>query len=739
MNGATTISRRTLLKGSGALVVAFSIARGVPAPADAAAKPGAFAKNPMLDAWIRINTDGTVTVMTGKAELGQGIKTALSQIAAEELDVAFGRIRLITADTEHSPDEGITAGSKSLEQSGTAIRYAATEARAILLDLAAADLGTNADRLSVRDGAIAGPNGARTTYWAILGGRYFRREATGAVAPKPADSYAIVGKAVPRVDIPGKVTGEPSYVQDMHLPGMLHARVVRGPRYGSHVVATDLDTVRAMPGVVQVVRDGDFLAVAAEREEQAIAAAERLRDVTEWEPGPALPQQDAIYGLLRDLPSDDSVVAERGTPDPGGTAQTLTATYRRPYHMHASIGPSCAVAQMRNGQLTVWTHSQGVYPLRASLAGLLGMAEREIHCIHREGSGCYGHNGADDAAADAARIALETGGRPVRLQWMRDDEHRWEPYGSAMVMTARGGLDADGGVTDWDYELWSCSHLTRPLGQPGNLLVARELADPIAPPKPMNIPPPSGGGDRNSVPYYDLPNVRVVKHWIAATPLRVSATRGLGAFGNVFAVESFMDELAHAAGADPLEFRLRHLSDERARAVVDKAAAKAGWRDRGSGGDGRGLGMAFARYKNAAALTCIVARVRVDADSGAVRVEHVWAANDSGQIVNPDGIRNQVEGGIVQSTSWTLKEAVQFTPDGIESTDWQSYPILTFPEVPEIDVALIDAPGQPYLGTGETAQGPTPAAIANAVFHATGARVREIPMTPERVKAAMDA
>jgi CO/xanthine dehydrogenase Mo-binding subunit len=526
----------------------------------------------------------------------------------------------------------------------------------------------------------------------------------------------------------------------MRLPGMLHGRIVRPPRPGSTLDSVDTAAVQAMPGVVAVVRDGSFLGVAAEREEQAVAARGALLKSAKWTLGPALPDADRIYDHLLGLPSEDTVISEKQAAAPAAApadATVIEATYHRPYTAHASIGPSCSLAELKDGKLTVWSHSQGVFPNRAKLAEALGMNLADVREIHVEGSGCYGHNGADDVALDAALLARAVPGRPVRVQWMRDDEFGWEPYGAAMIMKAKATVSG-GRIIDWNYDVWSNTHSTRP-DTPGgvNLLASWYLADAKKPAPPRNIPQPAGGGDRNAVPLYEFPRQRVVNHLIKEMPLRVSALRTLGAYANVFALESFMDELALAAGADPVAFRLAHLTDPRGRAVIEAVAKKAGWQPGQTGGDGKGRGIAFAKYKNLATYVAVIVDVEVDRASGVIRVPRAFAAADSGQIINPDGLMNQIEGGVIQSTSWTLKEHVRFTPDGIVSRDWESYPILTMPEVPRVEVELIDRPSERPLGAGEASQGPTVAAIANAFAHATGRRLRELPLAPARVKAAL--
>jgi CO/xanthine dehydrogenase Mo-binding subunit len=464
---------------------------------------------------------------------------------------------------------------------------------------------------------------------------------------------------------------------------------------------------------------------------RALAAAAR------WEEKPTLPDQAALYRTLQEMPSQEGVVAEAQAAV-GAPAKTLEATFSRPYQMHGSIGPSCAVGLLEDGKLTVWSHTQGVYPDRDAIAEMLGMPLAQIRVVHVEGSGCYGHNGADDAAADAALIARALPGRPVRVQFMREQEHAYEPYGPAMVTKMRGGIDASGKIVDWSYELWSNPHGTRP-GPAGALLPARYLERAFAPEAAELRISRNGNADRNADPPYTLPNKRVIWHFLPDMPLRVSALRALGAYANVFSVESFMDDLALEAGADPVEFRLRHLEDPRARDVVALAAEKFGWP-----GDkpaaGRGRGFAYARYKNSAAYLAIAVEAEVEQETGRIRVVRAVAAIDSGEIMNPDGIRNQTQGGVLQAISWTLYEAVTFDRTRITSVDWASYPILRFASVPDIvEVHIVERPGEPFLGTGEAAQGPAAGALGNAVRNAIGKRLYDLPFTRERVKQAIGA
>jgi nicotinate dehydrogenase subunit B len=712
------LSRRAVLAG-GSLLVAFTLAQA------AEQLPGGDLKiAPDLDSWIRIDPDGQITVFTGKAELGQGISTAFVQIAAEELDVGLAQITLITADTARTPDEGYTAGSHSMQDSGTAIRGAAADVRALLLQAAASHWNLSPGQLRTQAGQVVAPDGRRLGYGELAGGVDLHRPAPQPHPLKPPAGYNVLGKSLPRLDIPAKLTGIPSFVHDLRLSGMLHGRVVRPIAYGGKLLQVNKSVATKISGVVKVVREGSFLGVIAEREFSAIQAMRALAASAQWAPGHNLPEQSAVAQFLQSAPHRDISVIDRPSPSPPN-ARTVHARYSRPFLAHGSIGPSCAVALCRNdGSFDVWTHTQGVFPLRRALAQMLKLPEEKVRCIHQEGAGCYGQNGADDAAADATLLARATPGRPIRLQWMREQEQYWEPYGPAMVAEVTGILDASGHVANWDYQVWSNVHTQRP-GPAGVLLAAQELEPPFPLPPPTPIPMPEGGGDRNSNPIYDFTGQKVTYHFVPEMPLRVSALRSLGAHLNVFAIESFMDELATAARIDPVDFRLMHLSDPRARDVVRTATDSFGWQQVPKGS---GRGLAFARYKNLGAYCAVALQVSVGADRR-IQVGRVVAAVDSGQAVNPDGIRNQVEGAIVQSLSWTLYEQVNFTPDHITSRDWSSYPIVRFDGVPEsVEVRVVNRPGAPYLGTGECGQGPAAAAIANAVADATGIRLRDMPL-----------
>jgi len=738
---APILTRRAFTQGMGGIVLAFSLAptSGLLAQGAAPPLPGSLNNNRTLDAWFRINADGTATVFTGKVELGQGILTALAQIAAEEIDLPISRLTMVSGDTGRTPDEGQTAGSQSIENSGTALRLAGAEVRAILLDLAAKKLDVSVETLKVSNGTISAADGRNVTYGQLAAEADFKREATAKVKPKNPSTHRIVGQPVARLDIPAKVTGGAAYVQDMRPAGMVHGRIVRPPRYGSTLESLDDAAIKAMPGVIAVVRDGSFLGVVAEREEQAIRAREALIKAAKWKLGPELPDFDHIHAHLKSLPSQDSVIGLKQGPTLAASAtRSLEAVYTKPYLAHASIGPSCALAELKNGTMTVWTHSQGVFPLRAELVKALKMPKQNVRCVHVEGSGCYGQNGADDVGMDAALLARAVAGRPVRLQWMRDDEFMWEPYGPAMSMSVKASLDADNKIADWQYEVWSNTHNMRPESTAGtNVLAAWYMAEPQMHGAPKGIPQPAGGGDRNAIPLYDFPNQKIVHHFIPDMPIRVSALRTLGAYANVFALESFMDELAALAKADPVAFRLAHMKDPRARAVIEKVAAMAGWKAGETGSLNRGRGIGFAKYKNLASYVAVIADVEVDRASGRVRVPQIWAAADSGLVINPDGLRLQVEGGILQSASWTLYEHVRFDKTGIRSHDWESYPIMRMPDVPKVSVELINRPTEPPKGSGEASQAPAAAAIANAVAHATGKRLRDLPLDAGRVKAML--
>ena len=746
MTRLTSDSRRRFLKRSGFLALGFTIPlldvhSQQTASADKPRLPGDLQVNRTLSAWIRIQSeDQSVLLMVGKVELGQGILTAVVQVCADELDVEMARVKVVSGDTALVPNEGTTAGSFSMPNCATAVRQAAAEVRAILLDLAQVRLGQPSSGLSVRDGLVQTVSGATISYWDLLVGESLQREATGRVKTKPIGEHRLVGRSVHRLDLTPKILGQAMFVQELRPKGMVFGHIVRPPTYGARLIAADTAAITRMPGVIKVLRDGSFLGVIAIREGQAQAAALALQQTCQWQVPRELPGTEGMPDwLLKTKPDRIIETKKQVRSTPGQVTRTVEASYYRPYHMHASIGTSAALATLgADGVLTVQTHSQSVFETGEAIAKMLGMPLARVRMQHVQGSGCYGHNMADDAAADAALLAVSVPGTPVRLQYTREQEHLWEPYGSAMLIKTRAGLDAQGNVLDWDLTIWSTPHGTRPGGDPGNLLSARYLEKPFPMPKPQNGGAPNFAADRNGIALYDFPGHNVLTHFITEMPLRASSTRGLGAYANVFAIESFMDELAHSVGADPVAYRLRFLKDERARDAIVRAAEKFGW-SQWQKSPGRGRGIGFAKYKNIAGYCAVALEVEVNRQSGRIRVLRAVASADSGHIVNPDGVSNQIEGGLIQSLSWTLKEEVQMDDTQVLSQDWSSYPILTFTEVPPVEVVLIDRPGQPFLGTGEASQGPTGAALANAVFDATGVRFRRLPLTPDRVLQGLRA
>ena len=565
------VSRRAFLKTAGAVIVAFSLPSELRAATMVPpARPAVDLTSDQLDAWLAVGVDGRVTLFTGKVEIGTGIATALSQIVAEELDVPVSAVTVVHGDTARTPDQGITAGSKTLQLGAPPIRQAAAEARQVLLELAAARLGVPVADLSVKDGVarVVREPGRSASYADLIGDRRFNRTVNKTATPKRPDRYTVVGRPVPRVELPAKVTGNHVYMHNVRVPGMLHGRVVRPPAVGATVLSVDERSVAGVPGLVQVVRKGNFVGVVAEREEEAIRAASDLQ--VKWQPGTGLPEMKNLYDEIRRAPTTERVIASAGDIEAAlkRSARVLRATYHAPFASHGSIGPSCAVADVRRDGATVWSGTQGPNPLRRSLASLLGLPAETVRVVWVEASGCYGHNGADDAAADAALLSQAVG-KPVRVQWMRHDEHGWDPKGPAMVMEVQGGLDQQGTVVAWDYGVWTPTHTTRPDGQPGTLLAGQLMGSPSA---RLGF----GGGARNAAHTYTLAANRVTAHWLSASALRPSALRALGAPQNTFANESFLDELAAVAGADPVAFRLRHLTDPRARAAAGRRGRDSG-------------------------------------------------------------------------------------------------------------------------------------------------------------------
>ncbi|MCE6992864.1 molybdopterin cofactor-binding domain-containing protein [Dyadobacter sp. CY323] len=727
-------TRRAFLKSSGHLLIGFQLLPALvfdPKQTDIINNPVADAK--VIDAWIRFDTAGILTVITGKMELGQGIKTALMQIAAEELDVAMKDVRIIIADTGQTQDERYTAGSGSIEGSGNSIRNAAAEARKYLLQLAAKELNAKVENLTVSNGIVKSTNSKTIAYKDLIKGKRLETEVTGKAPLKKPAEYKLIGKAIPRADITTMALARQHYIQDLRLPEMVHARILRPPVYNAKLEMLPKEEVSKLPGILKIVVNGNFAAVIARDEYQCVKAWNALKEKAQWQTSLISPLPKELYDTILKTGSAGETVEENASVDKNLSEAAFTheAVYKRPYHMHGSIGPSCAIALWENEMLTVWSHSQGVYPLRKTISAMLEVPESKIHIIGIPGAGCYGHNGADDVAGDAALLAIEMPGRPVRVQWMREDEHKWEPYGSAMILHLKGGIDAKGKVNAWKTDIWSDTHSTRPGGNAGHLLAARDLEKPFS----FKSGGFSGGSHRNSVPLYDFQAKKIVLHDFKG-PLRSSALRSLGAYANIFALESFMDELAVKAGKDPVQFRLDHLKDERAKAVINMLVEKGGWR-KGKARAGKvenfGEGFAFAQYKNNAAYFAVKAEVKIDPKEKTYRVTKLTGVIDTGQTINSDGVINQTSGGMIQAASWTMLEEVKYDQNGITSTSWETYPILRFEEVPDTEVFIIDHPDKEPLGAGEAAQGPTSAAIANAIFNATGSRLRELPLLPEKI------
>jgi nicotinate dehydrogenase subunit B len=698
--------------------------------------PVSLAANPKLSSWVKFAGDGHVTVSPGKVEIGQGIVTALAQIAADELDVDLSRVRMVRASTAASPNEGVTSGSLSIQQSGRALRQACAEIRQIFLDAASDRLGVDAGRLDIKDGTISGPGNVSTSYFELADEVSLDREATLAAEPKSTSRRALAGQSVQRLDIPDKVFARPRFIHDLALPGLLHGRVLRPESVGAQLAGLPDEGAAHVPGLVAVVRDGNFAGVVSETENSADAAIRVLRKGATWSSSALLPDENDLAAFLKSQPVCSTIIDTRTASPTGAKVRTIRRQYTRPYIAHASIAPSCAIAQWDGNRAHVWTHSQGVYMLRADLALVLKLPVDNITVEHVEGAGCYGHNAADDVALDAVLLAKAADGRPVRVQWSRADEMTHAPFGAAMAIEIEADLDAANEIVDWRHAIWSNGHTARPgrATQPA-LLAATEIA--AAFPRMISTNPPpanGGGGDRNSVPPYDFPSWTITSHRLLTMPVRTSALRTLGAQGNVFAIECFLDEIATERGEDPVAFRLRHLRDERARDVIGAAARRANWKPARK--DGIGYGIGYARYKNTGAYCAVVAEIEGADD---IHIRRLTIAVDVGEAINPDGVVNQIEGGAIQATSWVLKERVRFDRAGITSNSWTAYPILRFSEVPEVDVEVIQRPDIEPVGAGEAAHGPVTAAIANAVFDCLGVRVRSLPITRDNLIAALEA
>jgi len=736
------MTRRTFLKTGGAVIVGLRLGSMGEWGASAQTTPsadsflGKTVSPDAVDGFLAIHADGTVTLFSGKVDLGTGARAALRQMAAEELDVPLVRVIMIEGDTALTPDQGATAGSAGVSRGGMQIRRAAATARQALLERAVQRLGRPAGDLEVADGIIQPKGGGPgVSYAELVGGQRLSLTVDQKAPLKDPARFRVIGRPARRPDVAGKVTGRHGFVHDFSLPGMLHGRVIRPPAVGATLLAVDESSVASIPGV-RVVRMDSFLGVCAEREWDAVRATRQLK--ASWSPGTGLPDQVQLYAEVRATPVvRDETLAARGDVSAALAAggRSLSATYRWPIQSHASMGPSCAVADVRPDRATIWTGSQATHRLRLTFARILGLPQDKVRLIYLDGSGCYGMNGHDDAAADAALLSRALG-RPVRVQWSREDEHGWDPKGPPHVLELRAAVNDQGEVVAWNSEAW----LPAPTANLPNVPLLAPAAAGI--PQPMGIS--AGQIQQNVDPPYQFPNMRAVIHWIRDTPLRTSNLRAPGKVANIFAIESFTDEVAALAGADPVEFRLRYLRDPRGIEVIRRAAARMRWNPRPRPRAAHpmaavltGRGFAYVHYKHNENYVAIGMEVEVERQSGRIRVTRLVCVHDCGLMVNPDCVRSQVEGCILQGLSRTVFEEVAFDRARVTSVDWASYPVITFAEVPPLEIELIERSLEPPIGVGEAAATPVPAALANAVFDATGARLRTAPIRPDRVAAAL--
>ena len=732
----TTFSRRDLFKAGGALVVGFSFAKRAFAqtPSTADATLGKPLDLKEVDSFLAIHADGSATVYTGKVDVGTGLRVAIRQMAAEELGLPVERVALVEGDTALTPDQGSTGGSTGLTRGGVEVRQAAATARQAIIALGAAQLQRSAAELTIADGQVRPVSGGDGVgIGSLVGGKRLSLQVDAKAPLRPPAQYTVVGKPALRPDVPAKCMARHTYVQDHTVPGMLHGRVVRPPTIGAKLVSVDESSISKIPDV-RVVRIQDFLGVVAKDEWAAVRAARELKAT--WSQSQTLPGSDNLDRYVRQAALDpDQRLVNRGDTAAAMPSATkkFSATYYWPGQSHGSIGPSCAVADVRDGGAIIWSSTQGPHALRQNLSKVFNLRIEKVRVIYLDGAGSYGGNGNDDVAADAVLLS-RAAGAPVRVQWMRHDEHGWDPKGPQQLLDVRAGLDAQGNIAAWETEMWV------PANRPGS----RPLLGPDAAGLAQDHGQGAGLVTQNGDPPYAAANVRVVAHYTKETPLRPSNLRAPGKIGNVFAVEGFTDELAAAAGADPVAFRLTRLTDPRAIEVIKRATEMFGWQPRPSpnpqaaqGGLLVGRGMAYARYKQAENYVATVMEVAVEPATGVIRVRRVTCAHDCGLIVNPDSLRNQVEGLIVQTLSRALHEEVKFDRSRVTSVDWMSYPILRFPELPAIEVALINHPELPLLGAGEAASAPVGAALGNAIFDATGIRLRSVPFRPEKMKAAL--
>jgi nicotinate dehydrogenase subunit B len=695
---------------------------------------------PLAKHWLRFSPEGMFELRSGKVELGQGIAAALTQIACNALGIKATQIIWVAGDTRHSPDEGFTAGSQSIEVGGQAWQRVGDIVRSHFALAAAKRMSCQVSDLILRAGAFHGPSGQQSTYHQLALENKVAWEDLRVDSEEPVLlSIPTETETVTRSDLWRKFTGD-GFIHDHRLPDMWHARILRGPHPFSSAAEWPVEQLKKLRGVEQVLIQNAFVALIGRDEGALIKAHTQARQLVNWIV-PQIPAQQPAHVLLPSMDKKSTIAlheAGQSTPGNGAGKDThrLHRQYSRPYIAHASIGPSCALASPTDdGGVQVWSHSQGVFNLRDQVAQALKLSKQQVQVIHQPGAGCYGHNGADDVAFDAAFIA-HTWGLNVRVQWSREDELTVSPMGAASSVDIQAGLSANGHIQNWHVQVWSHAHVNRPgWGNGLQLLGAWQALPDEKPPEPKDMPLPAGGGLRNAVPAYEVGELTVEHHFLESSPVRVSALRSLGAHANVFAIECLMDELSEVSDQDPVAFRLKHLADPRARHVIQKVAEMSNWHARGNAGSGIGYGMAYGRYKNKAGYCALIAQVEV---SERVKVRKVWACVDAGKVVHLDGLRNQIEGGILQAISWSLHESVQWSDQGIGSNDWENYPILSFLDVPELDIDVVEDPSNPSLGSGEVVTGPCAGALGNAVAHALGIRARHLPLTPENLMLAMD-
>ena len=724
------IERRALLKASGALIITFVLEpRFGRAAQTKAAKPVGLDS---VDSYLAVDSGGLVTVYSGKVDLGTGVRTALTQIVAEELDVPFASVTLVQGDTELTPDQGVTYGSLSIQNGGVQLRQAAATARQTLLTIAAARMKVAPETLTIDSGTVIGADQQRLPLQALIGNQTLSVKVDKAAPLKNPDKFKLVGQSVQRLDIPGKVTGQFTFMQDFKVPGMYHGRVIRPAAMGAKLISVDESSIAGIPGIVKIVRLENFLGVVAKTEWAAIKAMRQLAVV--WSEWSELPASSELWQHVRQT----KVIKDDVTSNTGDSAGALAsarhrlqATYDFAIHTHGSIGPSCAVAQFDGDRLTCWSASQATHNLRKQLAAMLALKDEQVRCVYIDGAGCYGRNAHEDAAADAALLSRAVGA-PVRVQWMREDEHGWDPKGPPTLLDMRAGIDSRGKISAWESELFI------PDGAAG--LVALVGADHAGLDSLGKLSP--GGVIQDLAIPYAIENVKTVAHRLASTPFKPSWIRSPGRMQNSFANESFFDEIVAHLGIDPLAARLEYLTDARGKELLERLAVLSAWRTRPKpdwhAPKSTGWGLAYTKYELVRTYVGVVCEAEVNRKSGEITVKRFFVAHDCGQIINPDGLRNQIEGNVVQTVSRVMKEELQFSQSKVTSVNWASYPILQFPDVPKVVIELIDRPHEVPWGAGEPTAALIPGAISNAVFNAIGVRLRSVPFTPSKVRAAIE-